>query len=187
MAGVLPNPVTLFVDGRNNNLGTSLTRGIDFSMNYRIPTASAGTFAINLNGTYLTDYKTKQTPTAPSVDQLNQIFQPLKFKTRLTLNWDKGPFGALVRVSHVGGYINNAITPNENVSSYTPVDLNLSWRISPSSMLRSIVLGAEVRNLFNAKPPFVNIAPSGNGSGGYDATAADPVGRFFALSARVSL
>lgn len=187
VAGVLPNPVTLFVDGRNNNLGTSLTRGIDFSMNYRIPTDRAGTFAINLNGTYLTDYKTQQTPTAPSVSQINQIFQPLKFKTRLTLNWDKGPIGALIRVSHVGGYINNAITPNENVSSYTPVDLNLSWRINPSSTLRSIVLGAEIRNLFNVKPPYVNITPSGNGSGGYDATAADPVGRFFALSARVSL
>ncbi|MBO9580422.1 MAG: TonB-dependent receptor [Sphingobium sp.] len=187
VAGVLPNPVTLFVDGRNNNLGRSVTRGFDFSANYRIPTEHAGTFAINLNGTYLTEYHTQQTPTAPAVSQLNQIFQPLKFKTRLTLNWDKGAWGALIRVSHVGGYVNNAITPNEKVSSYTPIDLNLSWRINPSATLHSIVLGAEIRNLFNAKPPYVNIAPSGNGSGGYDATAADPVGRFFALSARVSL
>lgn len=187
VAGVLPNPVTVFVDGRNNNLGRSVTRGIDFSMNYRIPTESAGTFAFNLNGTYLTEYNTKQTPNAASISQINQIFQPLKFKLRAVLNWDKGPIGALVRVSHVGGYTNTAITPNETVSSFTPVDLNLSWRISPKSALKSIVLGAEIRNLFNAKPPYVNIAPSGNGSGGYDATAADPVGRLFAISARVAL
>jgi len=187
IAGVLPNPVTLFVDGRNNNLGSSLTRGIDFSMNYSLPTASAGTFGLSVNGTYVTEYKTQQTPTAPAVDQLNQIFQPLRFKARATLNWDKGPFGALLRVTHVGGYRNTAITPNESVSAYTPVDLNLSWRINPSSALKAVVLGIEARNIFDAKPPYVNIAPSGNGSGGYDATAADPVGRFFALSARVSL
>ena len=135
----------------------------------------------------MTEYKTRQTPTATPVSQLNQIFQPLKFKARATLNWDKGPLGALLRVTHVGGYTNTAITPNEGVSSYTPVDLNISWRISPSSTIHSLVLGAEVRNLFGAKPPYVNLAPSGNGSGGYDATAADPVGRFFAISARVSL
>jgi len=32
----------------------------------------------------------------------------------------------------------------------------------------------------------VNIAPSVNGSGGYDATAADPIGRLFAASVRKS-
>jgi iron complex outermembrane receptor protein len=30
----------------------------------------------------------------------------------------------------------------------------------------------------------VNLAPSVNGSGGYDATAANPVGRLFAISLR---
>jgi iron complex outermembrane recepter protein len=30
----------------------------------------------------------------------------------------------------------------------------------------------------------VNIAPSVNGSGGYDASAADPIGRQFAFSVR---
>ena len=44
----------------------------------------------------------------------------------------------------------------------------------------------EVRNVFNERPPYVNIAPSGNGSGGYDATAADPLGRVFAASIRKS-
>jgi iron complex outermembrane receptor protein len=43
-----------------------------------------------------------------------------------------------------------------------------------------------VRNLFDQKPPYVNIAPSGNGSGGYDATAADPIGRLVAVSVRKS-
>jgi iron complex outermembrane receptor protein len=45
-------------------------------------------------------------------------------------------------------------------------------------------LGIEVRNLFDADPPYVNIAPGVNGSGGYDATAANPIGRLFALGLR---
>ena len=35
-----------------------------------------------------------------------------------------------------------------------------------------------------ADPPFVNVAPGGNGSGGYDATVANPVGRLFSFYAR---
>ena len=49
-----------------------------------------------------------------------------------------------------------------------------------------MTLSFEVRNLFNETPPYVNIAPSGNGSGGYDASAADPIGRLFAVSVRKS-
>jgi iron complex outermembrane receptor protein len=35
----------------------------------------------------------------------------------------------------------------------------------------------DVTNLFDAQPPFVNIAESPNGGGGFDATATNPVGR----------
>lgn len=180
--GVMPNPVTLYVDGRSQNLGRSITRGIDFTANYRIPTDSMGTFGINLSGTYLTKFVTAQTPTAPLLNQLNQIFQPLKFKMRAALNWEKGPFTATVKVTHLNGYTNTAVTPNQSVKSYTPVDLNLAWKVGQE---HPFTFGVEVRNLFNVKPPYVNIAPSVNGSGGYDATTTDPIGRLFAASVRV--
>ncbi|WP_374281021.1 TonB-dependent receptor plug domain-containing protein [Novosphingobium sp.] len=183
--GVLPNPVTLYVDGRSQNLGRSITRGIDFTANYRIPTDKLGTFGINLSGTYLTSFKTAQTPSAPIISQLNQIFQPLRFKMRAALNWEKGPFAAALRATHVNGYTNTAApvaTPNQRVSSYTPVDLNLTWKVGDD---QSLTFGLEARNLFNIKPPYVNIAPSVNGSGGYDATTTDPIGRLLAASVRV--
>lgn len=186
VAGALPggNPlnVTVFVDGRNQNLGRSITRGVDFSATYRYDANRYGMFNFALSGTYLTEYLTQQSPGAPLLDQRNQIFQPLKFKARATVDWEKGPLGVLVRVSHVGGYLNTAVSPNENVSSYTPVDLNLSWKLGWKTA--PLVLGLEVRNLFDAAPPYVNIAPSVNGSGGYDATASDPIGRVIAGSIR---
>jgi iron complex outermembrane receptor protein len=92
--------------------------------------------------------------------------------------------------THVGGYTNNAVSPTEKVKSYTPVDLSVGWTIdgdgSKSFTGGKLVVGFEVRNLFDIDPPYVNIAPSINGSGGYDATAANPVGRTLAVSVRKS-
>jgi iron complex outermembrane receptor protein len=188
VAGAFPggNPlnVTVFVDGRSQNLGRSITKGFDFMASYSVPTENIGTFGFNVSGTYLTDYDTAQTPNAPIISQLNQIFQPLRFKARAGISWEDGPFNVLLRATHLNGYTNTAITPNERVASYTPVDLNLSWRVGDAG--KPLTFGIEVRNLFNIKPPYVNIAPSVNGSGGYDATTTDPIGRLLAASVRKS-
>jgi iron complex outermembrane receptor protein len=98
------------------------------------------------------------------------------------VSWEDGPFTLGVRATHLGGYSNTAVTPTESVKSYTPVDVNVAWKVGEE---HAITVGFEVRNLFNTKPPYVNIAPSVNGSGGYDATTTDPIGRLFAASARV--
>jgi iron complex outermembrane receptor protein len=71
------------------------------------------------------------------------------------------------------------------VKSYTPVDFGLTVKVEGGPG-KPLVLGLDVRNLFDVKPPYVNIAPSVNGSGGYDATASDPIGRVISISARKS-
>ena len=178
----------MFVDGRSRNLGKSITRGIDFSATYMVDLGPNDLVRLGASGTYLTDYEVAVAPQAELLDQLNIIFQPLRFKARAFVNWDHGPLSARVMATHVGGYTNNLVTPAEDVDSYTPVDLTLTWRVADSfdtPMGADLELTAEVRNLFDADPPYVNLAPSGNGSGGYDATAANPIGRQFAIGARV--
>jgi iron complex outermembrane receptor protein len=182
VTGALPANVTVYVDGRSQNLGRSITRGIDFTANYTLETDKAGTFGFNLSGTYLTSYRSQQTPTAPYIDQLNQIFQPLRFKMRAGVNWEKGPFSANIRWTHINGYLNTAVTPNQNVRSYNPIDVGIAFRVGEKD--KAFVFGVDVRNIFDTAPPYVNIAPSVNGSGGYDATAADPVGRLVSFSVR---
>ena len=85
---------------------------------------------------------------------------------------------------------NNIANPAQSVGSFNPVDLSLTWKVGDKDggniLTSGLTLGLEVRNVFNERPPYVNIAPSGNGSGGYDATAADPLGRVFAASIRKS-
>jgi iron complex outermembrane receptor protein len=92
--------------------------------------------------------------------------------------------------THVGSYRNTAITPNQTIDSYTPVDLSVSFdmgEMGAPSFLGGVTLGLEVRNLFDVAPPYVNVAPSLNGGGGYDPSAANPIGRLMAASVRVRL
>ncbi|GGZ87781.1 TonB-dependent receptor domain-containing protein [Novosphingobium arvoryzae] len=194
VVGTLPvggaSAVTVFVDGRSQNLGVSITRGIDFTANYRTDISANDSLTFNLSGTYLTKYRVAVTPAAPLNDQLNLIFNPLKFKLRGSVTWDHGPLSLRALLTHVGGYTNNIANPAQSVGSFNPVDLSLTWKVGDKDggnlLTSGLTLGLEVRNVFNERPPYVNIAPSGNGSGGYDATAADPLGRVFAATIRKS-
>ncbi|MDF7776361.1 TonB-dependent receptor [Sphingomonas sp. AOB5] len=182
-----PNNVTLFIDGRNNNLGQSNTSGIDASINWRIETANLGTFNLNASGTYLTNFKTAVSPAGTPIDRRNTIFYPLTFKARGSVAWSIDALLAQVTVTHVGGYRNTAVTPNQNVKSFTPVDLIFAFdlgKMGAPSAVSGITLGFEVRNLFDSGPPYVNLAPGVNGGGGYDPSAASPIGRVIAASIR---
>ena len=185
-----PGSVTVFVDGRSQNLGVSITRGFDFVASYKADLSADDSLTMAVNGTYLTTYRVAISPSAPLTNQLNTIFNPLKFKARASLTWDHGPLTTRLQLTHVNGYKNTVANPVQNVSSYNPVDLSMTWKIGDKSasgfIEKGMTLSFEVRNLFNEAPPYVNIAPSGNGSGGYDATAADPIGRLFAVSVRKS-
>ncbi|WP_165357528.1 TonB-dependent siderophore receptor [Sphingosinicella sp. CPCC 101087] len=186
--GVLPNPVTVFVDGRNFNLGRSITRGIDVEGSYRFDTGSLGALTLSVNGTYLTDYLLAQTPTATPQDRLDTIFNPLRFKARAVAAWEYGNALTRLQVNHVGGYTNDIITPSEKVEGYTTLDIGVAFNVGdPDSrdfFDSGMTFGIDVRNVFDTNPPYVNLAPSGNGSGGYDATVANPIGRLFSFYVR---
>lgn len=186
--GALPSPVTLFVDGRSQNLGVSITHGIDFTADYRARLSAVDSLLFYVGGTYVTKYLVAVTPSAPLVNLRNVIFNPLRFKARASVTWDHGPLTTRLLLTHINSYTNNLPSPAQKVRSYNPVDLSISWKVggdSPSNMVtRGLTLGLEIRNLFNERPPYVNIAPNGNGSGGYDATAADPIGRLAAVTVR---
>ncbi|MEO6367555.1 MAG: TonB-dependent receptor, partial [Steroidobacteraceae bacterium] len=179
--------VTVFVDGRSQNLGVSNTKGFDFVSTYMLRTASYGNFQFTASGSYITDYEVAITAAAVPADRLNTIFNPLKLKLRGGVSWNIGAVKAAAMVTRIHGYRNNAVTPVEGVAPYTPVDLTLSvdlGALNDSAMLKDLDLGLEIRNAFDEDPPYVNLAPSANGSGGYDATASNPIGRLFALSLR---
>ncbi len=188
--GTMPNPVTLFIDGRTQNLDRSLSSGIDFLGSYTIPTSKAGTFTFSANGTYMLTYKTALSSGATPTDRLNTIFNPLRFKARGTLTWDYEGIVSRVTVNHVGGYKNNTVAGGiiQNVSSYTTVDFGVAFNIGdprPKNFFAGgFSFSIDLINAFDKDPPYVNFAPTVNGSGGYDATAANPIGREIAVTVR---
>ena len=99
---------------------------------------------------------------------------------------EDGPFALVVRTA-------NATLRIQKVQSFEPLPFtSLGWSVedikatAQQLIEKGVTLTFEVRNLFDEAPPYVNITPSGNGSGGYDATAADPIGRLFAVNVRKS-
>ncbi len=177
----------IFADGRSLNLGRSKMQGIDFDIEYRMELSAADRLTLSAKGTYLTVYDVAFTPGGDYVSLKNHIYNPLTFKARGVINWDHGPVSLRAQLQHVGGYLNDIVTPVEKVSSYNLVDLMLNWRISDSFEMRSIKglnLGFEVLNVFDTDPPYVNSRQGQNSGGGFDPTVTNPIGREFAISLR---
>ncbi len=180
--GVLPNPVLVFVEGRNSNLGRTVARGLDFQASYHFSTQNAGDFTLGVNGSAFTKYLVAITPSAPLINQLNNIFNPLTFKFRASLGWNDGPMFGNLFVNFENAYNNNLATPIQRVGAYTTVDLRLGYRLEGPGLLKDVQLALEARNLFDKAPPFVNIAQSANGGGGFDPTVTNPVGRLISIA-----
>lgn len=184
--GVLPNPVTLFVDGRPQNLGVSHMEGLDFNVGYALE-AFGGDLDVGVDGTYLTKFDTSITPNGILLDKNDKIFNPLDFKMRARASWTRDAIRLYGVVNHVGGYTNDLVTPNQGVDAWTSVDAGIA--ITPGEetapfLEGGFTIGLDIRNLLDEEPPYVTIAPNVNGSGGYDATAASPVGRVVSVSLR---
>jgi len=180
--GVLPNPVTLYVDGRTNNLGTSIVSGFDLMANYGFDAGNAGRIELGLISTWFDNYEVAITPAATPIDQLNTIYNPLKFKARANLTWSKGGMLGGVFVNHLNSYDNNLVSPMESVDAKTTVDLNLSYTFQGGGFTEGLRVALDAVNLFDTDPPFVNIAQSPNGGGGFDPTLNNPVGRVVGVS-----
>ncbi|MFL6636231.1 MAG: hypothetical protein ACJ8HJ_28380, partial [Massilia sp.] len=86
-----------------------------------------------------------------------------------------------VYVNYQNAYDNNLATPLQEVASHTTVDAQVAYRFD-AGVMKDTTLALNVNNLFDRRPPFVNIAQSSNGGGGFDPTLTNPVGRTVSLS-----
>jgi iron complex outermembrane receptor protein len=180
---ILANP-SVFVNGLELNLGTTVTKGIDFLGSYSIPTDHSGTWTVGLTGTYTFKYDVAFTPGGPSFDELNNIGFPLRLRMRGSLGWGAGPVSALAFVNYENGYTNTETTPSQSVSSFTTVDLNVVYDLGksfPAVWSKDLSLTVHVDNLFDKDPPYVNIPISPNGGGGFDPNVASAIGRLVSV------
>ncbi len=175
-----------FVYGQNINLGKTLADGLDLSASYKVPMPPQyGTFNVTAAGTYFLDYRVAVTPTAPLLNQANNINNPVRFRMRDSVDWRLGPVDGTLFINFTNPYNNDTVTPVQRVSALTTLDLHVSYDLGEqfeTKWARGTVFSLDIQNLLGSNPPFVNIAESSNGGGGFDPNNANPIGRLVAFS-----
>lgn len=165
--------VTFIVDGRRQNLGRSQVRGLDFGIYYNWTMAGVK-FDAGFQGTYFTKYLFQAVPGSAIADVLGHINFPQKFRSQADIGAKLGKWSGRITWNHLSGYVNDTVTPVQQVSHYDTFDLAMGLDVS-----EHFRIGLDVRNLFNKEPPFVDIAR------GYDAQSANPIPRMISVNAGV--
>jgi iron complex outermembrane receptor protein len=179
VTGTRPPATAWLMDTRAQNLGGSRIRGIDASARYQWDRGNSEWYA-GAMAAYVLSYDAAATTLAPFVDNLNNLYFPLRLRARANLGWNNGPWYAEGFVNFVGSHTNNLVTPNEQIGSHTSLDLRggirLGELLSDSRMFKRATLGVEVLNVTDEPPPYANIDT------GVDVTVASPVGRHISVT-----
>lgn len=189
-------PIYFGLDFRNFNVYTVYVEGIDFDVHYRHP-FDWGSIKGGVAGTYKTKFDQSSGPGEPVFSILNRsrylgTFPSIQTEIRADLGVEVGNFKATAFANYTGGYTffnSSAINPvtsengiptggGDKVKSYTSVSLNLQYNLSDVLPIDA-TLFADVDNLFDAYPPFVNF------SSGYDNFVTFPMGRVVTVGAKV--
>ncbi len=178
----LANP-SAFVNGLEQNLGATKTQGLDLVGSYGLPMPLPGKWALDLSANLTTQYEVQFTPGGAYFNVLNSIGYPLRLRMRGDIGWAYGPFTTKLFVNFVNGYDNTETTPTQSVSSFVTEDLDVAFdagHVLQWGLARDLTFTVHVTNIGNVTPPYVNI-PIGDGGGGYDGTAASPLGRVISV------
>lgn len=181
--GVDASDIEVIADGRTFNLSRVTLRGIDLDVSYRRPIGSA-VLTASLSGSRLFDIDQRVTGSAPVVDVVGTLGNPVKLRLRGRLGFEAGAFDGGLAVQHSAGYRNQTITPAERVKSWTTFDLQLGAQIAGNADGRNLRLAFSINNLFDRDPPYVQFRTASSVLG-YDPEQASAVGRQVALQAIV--
>lgn len=183
-----PNPGTCLtadidalVDARLLNVAVMSERGMDVTMTLPRKT-SVGDLSAALSATYLFEYATAFKDSASVEDLLNRPTYPIDLKVRGSLAWSLRGYSATAFLNYIDSYSDNVNRPGRHVSSWTTVDLNLTYRFQPEgeSIFNGSQFSLAAQNVFDKDPPFYN-----NSLGiGYDQANGDLLGRFVSFNVR---
>ncbi|WP_332768898.1 TonB-dependent receptor [Phenylobacterium sp.] len=169
------HPATAFgviVDARYVNTGRVHVRGVDLSGSYGFD-RGRDRFDVSANASYLIDYALQVTPTAPTTNYVGIAGQPVDLRARVAFAWRREALGATLGLNYVDAYRSEA---GARIDAWTTADLQLRWT-PESPPLEGLSVAVSVQNLFDTDPPFYDAATGV----GYDATNAEPLGRYAAI------
>jgi iron complex outermembrane receptor protein len=168
------------------NVASFETSGLDLNLNYRLRTARAGNFSLNVVGNYLRKLQFIGVPGGPLDDDRGEAFAP-KYTVNSDLSWNMGRitlnyglqwFSKTVR----GGFSNQDLETNPDILADKYKFSKARWQhdifgsVETGREGRNLELFAGVTNLFNQKPEI-----------GTDTYPVSSIGRYFFGGARVKL
>jgi len=168
------------------NQGGLKTSGIDLETRLRGDATDFGRFGASFSGTYVVNYKRQFGAGLPYIENAGRFLNDQtiqRWRHRLTLDWDMGPFSASLGNSYFSAHTDDSYLPDtapRKVKAYSLWDLSGSWAVTKSIKVRAGVL-----NLADTPPPFSN--QSYYFLSTYDPTYTDPRGRTFYASINISL
>lgn len=173
-------PIVAVVDARTQNLSVVKQSGIDLDVDYGFGVAG-GRAEVGAVATHIFHIRQALTSTAPSIDVLDTVGNPVDLRIRGHASWTSDTLGAALFVNYVGGYTNKTNSTPQRVSPWTTIDLNLSYRFKQEGgALKGLRVALNASNLFDRDPPFVAYY-TGTFSNGYDPENASPLGRVVSL------
>ena len=172
-----PSSVYALENGLSQNLASTTTSGLDFSVDYQHPTDFGSIFA-GVAGTYILTYDTQATPT--SVIQGLDANSVAHLRLSTTVGAQIGELYAKATWNRSGGYKIPATAGNAFQSNVAPFNvINLAFVYTPkatSGALAGATFSLNIDNVFDADPPYFN-----GSNGGQSGFAGFTLGRFAQL------
>ncbi|MDC8757265.1 TonB-dependent receptor [Janthinobacterium fluminis] len=167
------------------NLGEVHTRGVDVSVNWRLPKNRFGSFTLQADGTYVDkyDYQNERggpfTANAGIYADATPVF---RWRHNILLAWSLGKWNINLGNRYLSGYTDqNAVDAafKQRVGAYS------TWSLSGSyTGIKNVELTAGVKNLTDREPPYTNQQTTFQQ--GYDPRYTDPLGRTFYVRGKYS-
>jgi iron complex outermembrane receptor protein len=182
-----PDLVDVIVDLRRRNLSVVEAEGLDLATQYNFKVGD-GTIFLGLNGTYILNQEQQITDSAPAIETVDTIFNPPNWRARALVGWQWQGWATNLFVNHTDSYVDNRRLVRADVDAYTTVDLRFAYDFSSrfsSGVLSGFTVALSAQNVLDEDPPSVAVisgsAAAPSFDAGFDATNADPLGRFIGL------
>ena len=181
VAACLASTPAAIVDDRLANLSSIQTDGLDLNIHQKLST-DVGVFNLGLVGNYVFHFDQEVSSSSPAIDILNTFQNPLKFRFRSTVSWDRhlpeeSGLGATLTVNFTNAYRNPNSTLLPEIGSLTTMDLQLRYHTAETAgWLGGMDFALNAINVFNQSPPFADTAY------GFDRYNFQSLGRVLGLS-----
>jgi iron complex outermembrane receptor protein len=165
-----------YVDSRYQNLGGTLTDGVDWNAAWRTRT-DAGQFALAYNSTWVRRYSYQDYKNGPwnrNVGVYVGASPVFRWHHEISATWKKDAYSAGILLHAKSGYIDdpNGEFPGLKIGNFITADIYGGWEV-----LKGLNLTLGIRNLTDKAPPLsgqINVFQAG-----YDPRFYDPTGRVF--------